>query len=277
MNFETQLRTLPADPAAALALLDGLEPPQAALSAFHLRRGELLELLGRVPEAAAAFGRCLGLTADEGTVRPLLGLARLAIGTGDLTAALGHVAEALTHAPRDAEALVSALALHRARGGQDGVAAFAADHQSAHGATVELTEALGEEALLCGDTATAVRHLRQAAGDPPAGRAALRLAQALLAAGDVDAAAQLATTLLPTQPTAGLGILVCDLVRSRDTALELDLAPAQATTALRPWVDALLQGRRPDLLAPFCDNVPAIEPLFPWLPAYVVASLRRPG
>jgi tetratricopeptide (TPR) repeat protein len=275
MDFETQLRSLPADPAAALALLDQLADREDARPAFHLRRAELLELLGRVPEATAAFGRCLGLCTAESPVRALLGLARLAIYGNDLTAALGHVDEALAHAPTHGEALVTALALQRALGGEERLAAFAERHAAAHGRSPELVAALGEEALLAGDGATAVRHLREAAGDSPAGLRGLHLAQALLCSGDVDGAASLASRLFDQQPSAGLGVLVCDLVRGRDTALDLDLAPEQASAALLPWVDALIKTRRPDLLTPFCDHLPAIEPHFPWLIPYVIHSIRR--
>src|SRR5207237_1429004 len=101
----------PDDAAAALDVIAAwadLVDPDAAL---YLRRGELRELAGQPAEAAADFHRCLQLgamTADHqlATVRPSMGLARLALEAGDLDAARGHAGQALGHNARDPEALL---------------------------------------------------------------------------------------------------------------------------------------------------------------------------
>jgi hypothetical protein len=144
---------------------------------------------------------------------------------------------------------------------------FARAHRAAHGDLEELQQALGEAALLGGHPTNAVAALRQVAGTPPTGRTALRLAQALLAAGDVESAHQLAEELVPEIPEAGIGVVVCNLARGRDTDLELDLDPELAGQALRSWVEILRGGRRPDLFTAFRHYSPAINGLFPWLPA----------
>jgi tetratricopeptide (TPR) repeat protein len=261
-----------ADAGAALRFIGAwadLCDPSAAL---FLRRGELHELVGDSAAAAADFRRCLDLAATTcdrqlATVRPLMGIARLALAAGDSAEAWRRVQEALGHNPRDPEGLLLALLICRAEGGQGRVEDFARQHRVANGDVDELNQALGEAALLSGDPASAVSALQQAAGTPPGGRPALRLAQALLAAGDIDGAHRLAEELVEALPEAGIGVVVCNLAQGRDTDIDLDLDPETAGQALRAWVDVLRRGRRPDLLAAFRHYAPALTPLFPWLPA----------
>lgn len=261
------------DARAALSFIAGwadLVPPSAAL---FLRRAELHEVAGDAAAAASDFSRCRDLEAETAdlqlaTVRPLMGLGRLAIAAGDVALAARRVDEALAGNPRDPEALLLAVFIARARGGAAAVGELTARLRAQHGDSGELREALGEAALLAGLGDEAVAELRQVAGDPPEGRVALRLAQALLAAGALDDAASLAASLVPSLPEAGLGILVCNLCRGRDSDLHLDVEPALADQALRSWVDVLKVGR-PEHLATFLHHVPAIEQTFPWLPAYL--------
>lgn len=122
-HFAGALVALAADglfprPAEALAWLDRFEgrlPPSAA---YELRRGELRELCGDPAGAGEAFRRCLGLeraTEDVqlATVRPRMGLARLALARADLAAAAAEAEAALALAPRDPEVLFLVEALQR--------------------------------------------------------------------------------------------------------------------------------------------------------------------
>jgi tetratricopeptide (TPR) repeat protein len=266
----------PWDPAAALGLLERWAPRVPPSAALTLARGELRERLGQPERAAAEFRACLALgevTSDEqqATVRPRMGLCRLAMAAGDLPAAQVEAEAALAQAPCDPEALLAAIVIARARGGEAAVSELSAAHRARLGPSLELDEALGDEALLAGRPEEAARHLRRAAGDPPEGPAALRLAQALLADGQVDPARELALALLSGLPEAGLGVLLCDLVSDRDTALELDLEPAAASAAFRSWVDALFCGPHHELRACLERNVAAVAPLFPWLPGHLAA------
>ncbi len=261
-------------PKEALAFLDRWESRVPSSAAFYLRRAELHEALGSHVPATHDFIRCVGLrsvTHDEqlATVRPLMGLARLALLGGDLVGARRHVEGALGHAPRDREALLAAVVLARARGGRSEADAFAASHATAHGPSEELDEALGEGALIGGSPDEAVAYLGRAAGAPPSGPVGLRLAQALLMVGEVEAAGALAAHLFAREPAAGLGVLVCDLARGRDTDLTVDLDPEQAAEALRPWVDAAVRCRSRQVTEVFRRSMPAVEPIFPWLPEYV--------
>lgn len=265
----------PGDPQGALRLIDSwadLCDPSAAL---FLRRGELRELTGASIAAAADFARCRELaavTADQqlATVRPLMGLARLALSVNDMREAWRRVEQALGYGPRDPEALLLAVLLCRARGGDPAARDFAESHRAAHGDCVELHEALGEAALAGGRPAVAVSELACAAGEPPAGRAAIRLAQALLATGDIDGARRLCSDLTPALPEAALGVLVCDLIAGRDSELTLDLDDHSAHRELRGWAD-LLRGSAtpPALLENLRRAAPAVAEYFPWLPKYV--------
>jgi tetratricopeptide (TPR) repeat protein len=270
------------DVAGALRFVNswaGLVDPSASL---FLRRGELRELAGEIAAAAADFARCRELaevTPDLqlATVRPLMGLARLALATGDNDGAWRRVDMALSCGPRDAEALLLALLLCRSRGGDAAVQDFVTAHAASHGDSAELHEALGEAALVGGRARVAVAELRRAAGDPPLGRVGLRLAQAYLAVGEIEVARRLAADLLPTLPEAALGVLVCDLLAGRDSDLTLDIDDETAHRELRSWVDMLRGAAPPALLECFRRAAPAVAEFFPWLPRYLGAGARVPG
>jgi tetratricopeptide (TPR) repeat protein len=96
--------------------LPGLQPS----AAFHLRRGEIAEQLGDAAHARKAFQRCLNIRDTSGdpqltSVRPLMGLARLALATGDLSDAADLTQEALGFNPSDPEALAASAVIADAR------------------------------------------------------------------------------------------------------------------------------------------------------------------
>ncbi len=259
-------------PREALALMDSWAGRIRPSAAFHLRRGELNELAGRTDEAAADFARCRALVVQTdnvqlATVRPMLGQVRLALARGDRSAALSLVEESLLLAPRDPEALLAAVALHRARGGSPAVEAFAAAHAGAHGSLPELHEAVAEEALLAGDLSLALEALPRAAGAPPAGRPALRLAVAWLAAGEAGAARDLARRLVVDLPEAALVELLCDLAEGRNSDLTVDLERGEADRALRSMVTALAASAIPSVRVALQRSAPEVAQLFPWLAA----------
>jgi len=253
----------PADAAAALAWLDARAGRAAPSAALLLRRGEHLERLGRLQEAAAAFvaARALApVTANLqlATVRPLLGLARLAIARGALPEARARVDEALALAPRDPEALLAAVTLASAAGGGAAVRALAAAHAGRHGESEELLQAVGEGALRLGDRALALEVLGRAAP----GRL---LAVARLADGD-HAGARAAAAAAPEDPGAALAGLLSALAEGRDGALELDVEPAEAQAALRGIVALFRPAARPEVREALRRAAPALAGPFPWLP-----------
>jgi glycosyltransferase involved in cell wall biosynthesis len=93
-------------------LMDLWAPGLRPSVAFHLRRGEIAEQLGEPALARKAFQRCLHIRDANGdpqltSVRPLMGLARLARASGDLIDAAGLTQEALGFNPSDPEALAA--------------------------------------------------------------------------------------------------------------------------------------------------------------------------
>ncbi len=218
--------------AAVDARLDFLMKEGAAVTpspAFLLARAELLERAGRSAEAATDFQRCMALadgTVQRTTTRPLLGLARVALEQGHLAEALRSIDAALSHTPRDPEGLLSALALRRADPAAFGD--FAARHLDVHGPTDEL-------------------------------------ARALLQVGAIGAAEEVLRARLAADPEAGIGILVCDLLRGQSSNLELELTQEQADRALRSWIATVRGALEPILLDRLRAVAPAVAASFPWL------------
>ncbi len=103
---------------SALRYLESYAPRIRPSAAWQLRRAELLELLGHTEASRAAFAACATLGTGLGdlqlsTVRPRMGLARLAIADGHLQEALGWAQRALSFAPEDPEAKLACDLLTR--------------------------------------------------------------------------------------------------------------------------------------------------------------------
>ncbi len=262
-----------AAPEGTLAALNWLEARfslVAASAELYLKRGELRELACKYEAAREDFTRAQVWREAPGDtqvalVRPLLGLSRLRIADGDPRSALALAERALGFNPLDPEALTAVVALICAVKGELALAAFSQVHRAAHGQTPELLSALAEQALLTGDTARASALLRRASKLGSDQWAALRLAQVLLADGQVEEARELASSLMRTLPEAALGVLVCDLIAGRDSRLELQLRPAEADRAFKKWVEMVIVCRRPGPLERLRASAPAVEPFFPWL------------
>ncbi|MFO7655329.1 MAG: glycosyltransferase family 2 protein [Candidatus Krumholzibacteriia bacterium] len=278
------------DPRTALAYLRAHARRVRATPPLLLRRAILHEACRDAAAARADFEACLAWNArDAGvgpvengwpdrqqvSVRPRLGLCRLAAADGDLTAAHVHAEAALAEAPRDREALLAVLAFAGLDGGAAAVLARADELARAHGRSDELDLACGERLMELGSWREAAARLRRAAGSPPAGAAALPLAHALLGGGEAAAAAQVCGSLLADQPEAALGLATCALALGRDVDLQVDLDPDRAAEVLRRFVRTLWRSRRTDLMERFADGLPALLPAFPWLPAFLREETRR--
>ncbi len=138
-----------AEVAAARAFIDAWASRVPASAVLFMRQGELSEALGDGPRAADSFTRCLPLadvTPDVqfATVRPLLGLARLAMARGDLVEAWRLTQEALGHNPRDREALLGALFISRLARGAPGIDDFVQAYANAYGDSEEMRAAVQE-------------------------------------------------------------------------------------------------------------------------------------
>lgn len=142
------------DPANALDFCNQWMGRVESSPALHLYRGELYEQLGEYESARDEFVACLNyhdvIDPQQITVRPLLGLARLAISVGEYDAALDFTDRALYYNATDPEGLLSRISLSMLKGGQEALDEFARQHKKNHGKTVELENALGEYAQISG-------------------------------------------------------------------------------------------------------------------------------
>lgn len=260
---------------AGLAFLEGWAarlPPAASL--LH-RRGVFLEHQGRLDEARRDFEACLEAPDATGdsqltTVRPRLGLARLALLRAEIPEALRLAERALAASPRDPEALMAVANLLRVVHGPASLDVWEAAHAARIPACPERDWAMGEALYAGGDYKRAIACFRAASGVPPGGPGALRLAHALLATGQFKASEALARQLVEHQPEAGLGILLFDLADGRDTTLELELTHEAANVAMKAWVDALIASRQRSFVRKVKSRVAAVSELFPWLGGYLL-------
>jgi tetratricopeptide (TPR) repeat protein len=266
-------------PADQLAWLDDhadLAPPSPA---FFLHRGVMYEQSGQLDEAEADFRRCRELPAGAlpmlTTVRPLLGLCRLAARRNDLRNAGDLALQALAHHPRDPEALLAAVSFAWLQGGATARDTFAAEHRALHGDSDELALVLGEHALEVGLWNEAAGFLSGAAGARPRGRAALRLAQAHLAGGDAAAARDLCRELMADLPEAGMGFLTCCLALGEQADFSVDLEQDEADAALKEWLALLWRSRQAGLMTAVVGSFPLVGAVFPWLPEFLTELTER--
>lgn len=264
----------PTDP-AALVFLDGWEKYLPRSAAFLHRRGVFREHQAEHDKARADFFACFETGERTGdrqltAVRPALGLARLALEQHDPPAALAHATRALESAPRDPEALMAVASLTRHLHGAPALEAWSRKHAEVVPGCPERDWAIGEAHFSASDYRSALARFRTAAGVPPGGPPGLRLAQCLLAVGQVKQAETMARTLVMTQPEAGLGVLLFDLASGVDTALDLALSEDAAHTAMKTWVDALLASRDRALIRKVRLRATAVAEIFPWLAPYLL-------
>ncbi len=243
--------------------------PQPASAAYLLKRAEVAELQGDFAAARDDFQACLALGSDRleqlVTVRPHLGLARIAMAQGDFGAAAEHAARGLEAGPRDPEALLASVTLRRLPG-VESLEDFLTAYRSEYGEPVELHQALGEDAFLAAEYATAARELQiAAAANPEDLKLRLRFAQALLGSGNVDQALAEAEALQADLPEAAAGLIVCLLLKERDLDFQIDISLEELDRALRAWVAVLQGSGQGDLQERFRHLAPAVAHLFPWL------------
>jgi hypothetical protein len=223
----------------ALAWLQSSRRWASPTAAWLLRRGHLLEEAGRRNEAAACYRDCLAAEDEAASqlisVRPMLGLCRLAAGEGKMEEACDLAAGAAAAGPVDPEALLALMNLSR----------LAEQPHLWRGFLQQNPEAALPAARIC---------LR--AAQPAEAEALL----APLADGDAEAA---------------LGLLVCRLVLGGEFDFQLDVDQQQADDLMRPWVRDLWQCRRADLLEAFAGRCGAVAGVFPWLPAFLAEETRQ--
>jgi tetratricopeptide (TPR) repeat protein len=267
------------DQPEAIAWLDGWVQWLTPSAAFYHRRAVMHEHRGALVNAQADFERCLSLSGTTGdsqltSTRPRLGLARVAIAAQQTDEALEHVREAIDHSPRDPEALVAIATLTASAGGPAALDAWEATHRAILRVCPEREWAMGEALYALKDFRGAIARLRGGAGVPPRGPGAVRLAQALLADGQLEASEALCRSLVVHEAEAGLGVVLFDLLKQRNSDLELDLTEQTANAVMRQWVDALWASNDQRLRSALARSAPAVRTVFPWLDAWLA---RRAG
>jgi glycosyltransferase involved in cell wall biosynthesis len=102
-------------------------------------RGQVREQLGDRAGAEDDFRGAMAVVDSRdvqmSTVRPRMGLCRLAMAQGDLEAAIAHANHALEVNPRDSEVVTASLALSQIMGGDEAAAALAREHEQLYGAS----------------------------------------------------------------------------------------------------------------------------------------------
>ncbi len=210
--------------------------------AWHLRRGLLLESLGRVADADAAFAACIAdaSTCDQHVgARARLGQCRLAAMAENLDRARDLAATAAAMAPTDPEALLAVVNFTRLTDGPGQIATVVAQHRQAH----------------------------PASGGP--------LAEALLQAGLASQAYTLLSELVVDEPQLAMGLLTCALAVGHDIDLAVELDQTVADEALRRWIRILWGSRQTKLMTMFAENCGSVIGVFPWLEEFLGAETRR--
>lgn len=253
----------------ALAFLTAHEQDAPPSAEFHYYRGQLLEADKAFEEAAKEYARCMEVegvrNVQMGTVRPLMGLCRVAMAKQDLASAQQFAEQAMAHVPTDPEVLLAMASLHYMTG-EESVQQFIADYTAEHEAGGNFWLAMGNAGMVYGDVPGAIAAYGKAAGDPPAGRPAMHLAKAIMRSGDFSRAREVLRPLLATIPEAGIATLVCEMCLDQDSDLNLELSEAEADSMLREWIVAALFGANNEVLTNLSKRVPSVQHVFPWLP-----------
>ncbi len=212
-------------------------------AAWLLRRALFLENLQRLDEAQLGFQKCLDQPEHQlnqlSTVRPRLGLCRIAMLQKDLPDAAAHADQACLEAPTDPEALLAAVTCKYLVAPKTEPAAFSFAHWEKH---------------------------------PQAG---LPLARVLFQTGWLELAGEVLAPQAADCAEAALGYLVCCLVFDRDLDLAVDLEQEKADQVFKEWIGLLWQSRKTDLMAAFAQKCETVGEVFPWLPEYLAQETRR--
>ena len=242
----TALGLYPDDAKGTLVWLEGWEARISPSAAFYYWRGHQRELLGQFESALADYQRALGHPGTRNvqlsSVRPLMGMCRIALATGRLDEARTLILEALTYNVMDDEISVAA-------------------------------RALADLALADGDAEDAIKLMRPLAGDPPSGADGITFARAVMLSGDIQATRALMAYMVNDLPEAGIGLVMCDLCLGQDSNVTLDLSQHDADQAMKAWIDVVLRCKDIEVARGFLQNAGALTGVFPWLQAYVFELL----
>jgi len=210
---------------------------------WKLRRGLLLENLGRTPEAREAFKSCLEEEQKHlmlsTAVRPRLGLCRIALAERKYSEAADQVIIACSEGPVDSEALLAAVSI------------------------LPLADAVNQPGHFID------QHL---ASYPSA---TLNVARALVQTGQLQIASEILAPLAGEDAEAALGFLVCCLVLDLQLDIQLDVDQQKADQIFKEWISLLWRSRRSEQLTAFAERCGSVEEIFPWLAGFLAEETKR--
>jgi len=219
--------------------LDASDSFASPSNAWHLRRGLLLENLSRVDEATQAFETCLVPESESfASIRPRLGLCRLALVQDKMTEAAEHVKMACNQGPLDTEALLAAVTILPMIDPEKQPRLFVSEHLGRHP------------------------------------EAALDLSRALVATAQMTLVAEILKPLAGDTDDAALGYLLCCLIQSRELDLQLNAGQEEADRMLQNWIHLLWKSRRTQAMSAFADGCESVIGIFPWLPDFLAEETR---
>lgn len=127
----------PGDLQAQLEFLDRWADGVQPSAILHYWRGQVREQLGDGAGAEEDFRSAMAVVDSRdvqmSTVRPRMGLCRLAMAQGDMEAAIAHANHALDMNPRDPEVITASLALSQITGGDDAARTLAREYEQRFG------------------------------------------------------------------------------------------------------------------------------------------------
>lgn len=212
--------------------------------ALYAQLGVNYEAVGQFSEARECYLRCLDLESVSGdisliTVTPTLGLARLALVEHQYELAFHYVEGALALNPRAIDTIFTALGICGAAAGQDGIDDLTAAYKQKYGETPEMHNALGEYYYSKKLFSEAIHHLQISAGDPPQGRAALKLSQALFALGRYKESKESIAYIESHYPEAKLAMWMIEQCTHLNHGLHQNLVRQHVQELLKPWLSIL--------------------------------------
>ncbi len=226
-----------------LRWLDASADFAAPSNAWQLRRGLLLENVGRLDEAERAFSSCLQTNPHDpgqsSSIRPRLGLCRLALAQGNPDRANDQVKQACADSPVDAEALLAAVTILPMTDPENQPRHFVDQHLTNHP------------------------------------EAALDLARALVGTGQVEPAGGILASLAQDNADAALGYLLCSLVLNRELDLQVDVDQETADRFFKSWIVLLWKSRNTEMMAAFAESCSSVSGIFSWLPGFIAKETRQ--
>lgn len=267
------------DTRRAIEWMDQWTDKVIATSEFYYWRGQLQERDGDFEAAKGDYNCALALGTHiedpYGMVRPTLGLCRLALHEKDVDRAQELATQALRANPKDPEALLIGIVLSRHKDGDEGAEGFITSYTAEHGENYELWLAAAEEAGSRRDKVSRCEALGKAYGLQPEGPTAIPYAMSLLATSRLDECRTLCSELVEAHPTAGLGVLVCNMAEEKSTDIIVDLTEDEAAQSMRAWTDAVVESGDPDSVITFARMCNTVEAVFPWLLDYVREQIEE--